>query len=171
MNTRELTPADLPQVAQLEHAVQLDPWTHEQVLAIAPALQVANSAGEYTGAVLHDADGEMLAYVIARVVLDECEILSIGVAQQQQGRGLGQQVLNQLIEQVQGVHQVHQIHLEVRSSNEAALRLYQRMGFVEVGRRKGYYAPIVTDSVRIEREDARLMCKTITTSSPAETTP
>ena len=148
---RSMRVDDLPAVAVLENAVQLDPWTHAQVLDIAPMLHT----GEYIGAVVEQS-GQLLAYVLARTMLDECEILSIGVAECMRGRGLGKQVLRQLFEQLPT--DIMTVHLEVRVSNEPALKLYQTLGFVEVGRRKGYYAPVPSMP---EREDARLMSKSI----------
>jgi ribosomal-protein-alanine acetyltransferase len=156
---RALSSLDLPQVAQLERAVQLDPWTHKQVLDIAPMMHT----GEYTGAVLEDS-GQLLAYVIARIMLDECEILSVGVAHESQGRGLGKQVLQQLFRQLS--QQITTVHLEVRVSNTSAWQLYTGLGFVEVGRRKGYYAPIPTAPLR---EDARLMSKQLREHNAIET--
>ena len=152
---------DLPEVADLESAVQLDPWTHAQVLDIAPILHT----GEYIGAVVEQS-GQLLAYVVARTMLDECEILSVGVVNHLRGRGLGKQVLQQLFDQLPT--EIATVHLEVRVSNEPALKLYQGLGFVEVGRRKGYYAPILNTS---EREDARLMSRHISTEFPIKVTP
>ena len=142
---------DLPAVAVLENVVQLDPWTQTQVLDVAPMMD----KNEYIGAVVEGAS-QLLAYVVARTMLDECEILSVGVAECMRGRGLGQQVLRQLFEQLPV--EIMTVHLEVRVSNEPALKLYQTLGFVEVGRRKGYYAPVPSMP---EREDARLMSKSI----------
>ena len=159
--TRVLHPDDLPQVAELENAVQLDPWTRAQVLEIAPMIQT----GEYIGAVVEQT-GQVQGYVIARTMLDECEILSVGVAHAAQGQGLGKQVLQQLFSQLST--EIVTVHLEVRVSNEPALKLYQGLGFVEVGRRKGYYAPTLNT---FEREDARLMSKYISTEFPIKATP
>ena len=149
--TQFLTDEDLPAVAQLEQATQLDPWTVEQVLAIAPLL----GSGEYTGTVLRDAQG-VVGYLIARLFLDECEILSVGVAPNARGNGLGQRLLQAFLSQLP--EQTEQVHLEVRVSNRAAQRLYARQGFVEVGRRKAYYAVMNTDG-QAGREDALLMSK------------
>ena len=159
--SRALHCDDLPEVADLESAVQLDPWTHAQMLDIAPMLHTS----EYIGAVVEQS-GQLLAYVVARTMLDECEILSVGVVNHLRGRGLGKQVLQQLFDQLPT--EIATVHLEVRVSNEPALKLYQGLGFVEVGRRKGYYAPILNTS---EREDARLMSRHISTEFPIKVTP
>ena len=149
--TQLLTDEDLPAVAQLEQVTQIDPWRVEQVLAIAPLL----GSGEYTGTVLRDAQG-VVGYLIARLFLDECEILSVGVAPNAQGNGLGQRLLQAFLSQLP--EQTEQVHLEVRVSNRAAQRLYARQGFVEVGRRKAYYAFMNADEPA-GREDALLMSK------------
>ena len=115
--SRALHCDDLPEVADLESAVQLDPWTHAQVLDIAPMLHT----GEYIGAVVEQS-GQLLAYVVARTMLDECEILSVGVANELRGRGLGKQVLQPLFSQLST--EIVTVHLEVRVSNEPALKLY-----------------------------------------------
>ena len=159
--SRALHCDDLPEVADLESAVQLDPWTHAQVIDIAPMLHTS----EYIGAVVEQS-GQLLAYVVARTMLDECEILSVGVVNHLRGRGLGKQVLQQLFDQLPT--EIATVHLEVRVSNEPALKLYQGLGFVEVGRRKGYYAPTLNT---FEREDARLMSRHISTEFPIKVTP
>ena len=146
-----LSAEDLPVVAQLEQSTQLDPWTVEQVLAIEPLL----GCGEYRGTVLRGAQ-DVVGYLIARLCLDECEILSVGVAPSAQGKGLGQQLLQAFLSQLP--EQITQVHLEVRVSNRAAQRLYARQGFVEVGRRKAYYAVMTADG-QAGREDALLMSK------------
>ena len=149
--TQILTAEDLPAVAELEQVTQIDPWTVEQVLAIAPLL----GSGEYTGTVLRDAQG-VVGYLIARLFLDECEILSVGVVPNAQGKGLGQRLLQAFLSQLP--EQTEQVHLEVRVSNRAAQRLYARQGFVEVGRRKAYYA-LMNAEGSAGREDALLMSK------------
>ena len=150
---RVLSIADLPEVADLERITQLDPWTRDQVLAVAPLLE----CGEYSGAVLLQAE-QILAYVLVRFILDECEILGVGVMPDQQGKGLGQQLLHTLFDTLPPT--VQTIHLEVRVSNLPAQKLDARLGFIEVGQRKGYYAALKSDG-SATREDAVLMSKKV----------
>ena len=154
--TQILTAEDLPAVAELEQVTQIDPWTVEQVLAIAPLL----GSGEYTGTVLRDTQ-DVVGYLIARLFLDECEILSVGVTPQMQGKGLGKQVLQVFLRDLPEA--IAQLHLEVRVSNLSAQRLYAGAGFIEVGRRKGYYAVLTADG-QSGREDALLMSKFLKTT-------
>ena len=153
---RQLQIEDLVQLAELEQATQLDPWSEAQVLAIAPLLD----SGEYLGTVLSHGS-EIVAYILARVFLDECEILSVGVAPSEQGKGLGKQVLRAFLAHLPEF--MTQVHLEVRVSNLSAQRLYAGAGFIEVGRRKGYYAVLTADG-QSGREDALLMSKFLKTT-------
>ena len=75
-------------------------------------------------------------FLLLRTVLDEAEILTIGVTARRQGIGLG--LMREGIAHVAG-HGVVKIHLEVAAGNVAAIRLYERVGFVQTGRRKAYY--------------------------------
>ena len=149
LNPRALQIADLAALAQLELDTQIEPWSMAQVLAIAPLLQ----SGEYMGTLLCRGDVP-LAYILARQFLDECEILSVGVAPSEQGKGLGRQVLSAFLAQLPPL--IQRVHLEVRVSNIAAQKLYAGLGFIEVGRRKGYYAVLTPDGHK-GREDALLM--------------
>lgn len=91
------------------------------------------------------------------VLLDQhnvCEILSIAVHPDYQRKGYGQQLLAHAIVYAEA-HEFERIDLEVRASSDAAISLYRRVGFEEVGRRKHYYP---SDS---GREDALLMSREI----------
>ncbi|MBR5279619.1 MAG: GNAT family N-acetyltransferase, partial [Clostridia bacterium] len=54
-------------------------------------------------------------------------------------QGIGEQVLARILERL-GENGVEKIFLEVRASNVAARALYSKMGFVVIGKRKGYYS-------------------------------
>jgi ribosomal-protein-alanine N-acetyltransferase len=82
----------------------------------------------------HDRDG----FVLARVTADEAEILTLAVAPQARGKGLGRALLSAAIGEAQR-RGAGAIFLEVGSDNPAALALYARLGFANVGSRKGYY--------------------------------
>ena len=166
-SSRLMTLADLPAIVQLEQTTQLDPWTEAQVLEMADFLR----SGEYVGVVLSGAQNftQIDAYIFARVFLDECEILSVGVHPDVQGKGLGRALLHAFFQSLPAAARI--VHLEVRASNTAARRLYARAGFVEVGLRKGYYAGteqqgLQGSSERFEREDAVLMSKTVEYFAP-----
>ena len=79
-------------------------------------------------------------FVMARVAEDEAEILTIAVAPQARCCGLGSALLNRAAQTASSMG-ARMMFLEVSESNAAAMALYQRSGFREVGRRKSYYGP------------------------------
>jgi ribosomal-protein-alanine N-acetyltransferase len=81
---------------------------------------------------------EVAGFVIAHLVADEAEILSLGVAPERQRRGLGRQLVEALVRAVRR-SDVRRVFLEVAADNAAAAALYRRLGFAETGRRKSYY--------------------------------
>ena len=79
--------------------------------------------------------GEVVGFAVTRrIALDEDELLNLAVDPAHRGHGIGRRLLEKAIEQASST-----IHLEVRESNLAALRLYQKVGFYVTGRRKAYY--------------------------------
>jgi ribosomal-protein-alanine N-acetyltransferase len=80
----------------------------------------------------------MIGFVLSRLVPDEAEILMVAVAPNEQGRGLGRKLLSRHLGRLASLG-VSRVFLEVEESNEPAIRLYQRAGFRQVGRRPGYY--------------------------------
>lgn len=84
-------------------------------------------------------DHEMIiGFVIYSLQLNECHLLNLIVAPAYQRKGLGQKLLmaalNNAKEKGAGI-----TYLEVRRSNHQAIRLYEKIGFVEIAVRKGYY--------------------------------
>ena len=71
------------------------------------------------------------------MAVGEAHILNISVHQKEQSQGIGRRMLEQLIDTARG--KAETIFLEVRPSNVGAIALYEKMGFNEIGIRKGYY--------------------------------
>ena len=90
----------------------------------------------------------ILAYLVAWRVEHELKINNVAVHPDQRGRGLGRFLLRRILRRAASAA-CSRATLEVRESNRSARRLYAGLGFVDVGRRKGYY--------QAEREDAILM--------------
>ncbi|WP_224008178.1 ribosomal protein S18-alanine N-acetyltransferase [Aureimonas sp. SA4125] len=78
-------------------------------------------------------------FVLARLVAGEAEILTIAVSRKFRGRGIGRMLMDQVL---QHLHQERaaSLFLEVDEENAAALALYKRLRFAEVGRRPAYYS-------------------------------
>ena len=77
-------------------------------------------------------------FILGQLAADEAEILSLGVASEWQRHGLGGRLVEGLARAVSRA-EAKRLHLEVAEDNTAALNLYRKLGFVETGRRKGYY--------------------------------
>ena len=81
---------------------------------------------------------------------DEAHVATLGVAGTRQGEGIGAALLDALLAEADRRSPV--VLLEVRADNHIAQALYRRRGFVEIGRRRGYYQPSGTDAVIMRRE-------------------
>jgi GNAT superfamily N-acetyltransferase len=86
-----------------------------------------------------------------RIDGDEAHLLNVAVAAEWQGQGLGRFLLNQSVARARGLG-MEAMLLEVRPANTRALDIYQRYGFKQIGRRKGYYP-----ADNGQREDAIVM--------------
>jgi [ribosomal protein S18]-alanine N-acetyltransferase len=89
---------------------------------------------------------EVVGYIVGRTVLDQGEILNLGVSLPARRRGVGRALVGGLLEAFAGAG-VLTAYLEVRESNVPAQRLYATFGFQEVGRRRRYYRHPVEDAV------------------------
>jgi ribosomal-protein-alanine N-acetyltransferase len=79
-----------------------------------------------------------IGFVLARRAAGEAEILTIAVARAHRRSGLGWRLMDAVLRDLHA-SRAEALFLEVDETNAAALALYRRMGFVEVGRRPGYY--------------------------------
>ena len=75
---------------------------------------------------------------MATLILNASEILTMAVGERHRRTGIGGMLVHTLVEQL-AEDNVERLFLEVAADNTAAFGLYRRHGFVETGRRKGYY--------------------------------
>ena len=83
--------------------------------------------------------GGIVGFVVAHQVADEWEIENLVVALRERRRGIGTALLARTIATARA-GSARRMLLEVRESNDAARTMYRRLGFVESGRRPGYYS-------------------------------
>lgn len=121
--------ADLSWVTTHESDLHACPWSTGNFVD-------ALEAG-YSCWVMHDADVPVGYSVVLRV-LDEAHLLNISILRTAQGKGMGSRFLDFLLAQARDGG-ANQFFLEVRPSNLPAIALYAGRGFVEIGRRRGYY--------------------------------
>jgi ribosomal-protein-alanine N-acetyltransferase len=126
---RAMVPTDVAAVALLERAAYAFPWTEgifRDCLRVGYLCRVA------------EMEGEVVAYGIVAMGAGEAHILNLCVRGDMRGRGVGRQMLRLLLERARQAGMAD-VFLEVRPSNLLAISLYQSVGFVQVGLRKGYY--------------------------------
>jgi [ribosomal protein S18]-alanine N-acetyltransferase len=124
---------DLPQILALERAVHQDPWTEQGFRA--------EWAKDYSHCLVltdDETDERVYGYVIFWVLLGECQVLNVVVDPAFQGRGYGKKLLQQVVS-IALSENLEKLTLDVRISNERAIRLYAGSGFRMVARRKGFY--------------------------------
>jgi ribosomal-protein-alanine N-acetyltransferase len=81
---------------------------------------------------------ELAGYIICRYHVNTCHILNLCVAPHLQGRGYGKILLQDILKHRERKN-IEVIVLEVRPSNTAALHLYKKMGFQQIGIKRDYY--------------------------------
>jgi len=138
---RAMTPADVAAVAAIECLAYPYPWGEgifRDCLRVGYLCRVA------------ELQGEVVAYGVVATGAGEAHILNICVSPRLRSRGVGRQMLMLLLERSRETG-VGEVFLEVRPSNPIAIALYESVGFVEVGVRKGYY------QAAGGREDARVL--------------
>lgn len=143
MKLREWTKEDIDEIAALESVCFSDPWTKEMLL------QSFSSPIFYS--VLMEEQGEIIGYACETVLFEDAEIAIVAVAPAHRKKGLGKLLMERL-ENIAISRGAEQTFLEVRTSNVAALALYEGFGFEKIRTRERYYA---------DGEDAFVMRKFI----------
>jgi ribosomal-protein-alanine N-acetyltransferase len=99
-----------------------------------------------------DRAGEVVGFAVVQSAGGSAELEGVAVAPEARRRGVGRALCNAAMAWAAERNGAAEMHLEVRASNAAALRLYGALGFVERGRRGGYYRNPVEDAVVMARE-------------------
>jgi ribosomal-protein-alanine N-acetyltransferase len=141
--TRDMREADVPAVMAIERVAYEFPWT-EGVLR--DCFRFGYLCKVYVSG------DEIIGYGIVTIGAGECHFLNICIAPEHQQRGHGARLVALLLQAARQAH-ARSALLEVRISNTAAFRLYHRLGFNEIGMRKGYYP------ARGGREDALVLAR------------
>jgi [ribosomal protein S18]-alanine N-acetyltransferase len=137
---------DLPAILAIERMSFTDPWSRSSFAALLEQPRVYFSVA-LDG---NGGGGTLLGYVVAWFVLDEAELANLAVTPDARGNGIGALLLEGALDASEE-RGCAQMYLEVRFSNQAAIALYTSHGFVEVGRRRGYYRKPVEDALILRR--------------------
>jgi ribosomal-protein-alanine N-acetyltransferase len=142
IDVRRLELRDLNAIEEIERASYRTPWSRSMF-----AGELAKPSSLSLGA-FDNETGELLGYLIISRYVDAWHLMNVAVAPEHRRRKIATMLLDRLFELTAGDGQ-RGYTLEVRVSNDVAIRLYERAGFKPRGIRRGYY----TDN----REDALIM--------------
>jgi ribosomal-protein-alanine N-acetyltransferase len=129
---RDMVQPDVASVIRIENASYAFPWSEG---IFRDCLRVG-----YVCCVI-ELDDIIIGYGVMSTGAGEAHVLNICVAEPYRGKGLGGQMLEHLLE-FAGSLGVGEVFLEVRPSNTSAIRLYQSLGFSQIGIRRGYYQAV-----------------------------
>lgn len=127
---RAMRSGDVPAVAELEAQIFSQPWSAQGFL---DALALPD-----TVFLVAEEEHRILGYIGMYLSIDEGEITNVAVAPDARRRGVGQELLLQIKREAKQ-RAVGRLVLEVRTSNEGAIALYEKNGFSAAGVRKGFY--------------------------------
>jgi len=127
-------------IAALEALCFSDPWSENSIRG-----ELGNPLSLWLVAEENDT---VVGYVGSQTVLGWTDMMNIAVHPDYRRRGIGEGLILELVNQLKNAGN-ECLTLEVRASNHGAIALYEKLGFVEVGRRPRYY--------RNPREDALIL--------------
>lgn len=144
------TTSDIDTILEIENRAYPVPWNRQQIEAVFYNKTIRMKL------LMED---ELIGYAFVSIVLDEGHLLHITIDPIHHGKRLGYFLLKAVLG-LGETHNLATIFLEVRESNTPARRLYDQMGFNQVGMRKGYYPCNING-----REDALVMAYTMPSES------
>ncbi len=128
---RRMTLADAGRVHAIEKATFAHPWS----LASFEREMTDNPVARYLVA---EEEGRLLGFAGVHIILDEGHITNVAVVEERRGQGIGKRLFSGLMQYAANLGVIY-MTLEVRVSNQKAIRLYERYGFLKVHVRKAYY--------------------------------
>ena len=143
LEIRPLAYADLPQVIAIERRAFPTPWSLAMFV-----LELSKPSGICLAALDH---GVIVGYLVCSRYDTVWHLMNVAIEPARQREGIASTLLERLFEQADRPNE--QYTLEVRTSNDGAIRLYERFGFRAAGRRRAYYHD--------NREDALIMWRTV----------
>lgn len=136
---RKMTEQDIPALAEIERECFSEPWSESSFRE-----ELSNDTGRFF--VIKNG-GEIFGYIGANSVCGEVYITNVAVGKRHRKNGFGKRLVQYLLTE-SALENAEFVTLEVRRSNENAIKLYEKCGFKKVGERKNFYSK--------PREDALL---------------
>lgn len=135
---RQMTPEDVPVISKLEEEVFSMPWSPEDFRQM-----IEKEDARYYVA---EEDGELLGGCGVLLIVGEGNITNVVIKPEARNRGIGTGLLQYLIEE--GYREgLNAFTLEVRVSNQAAIHVYEKVGFVSEGVRPHFYEKPTEDAL------------------------
>lgn len=135
---RRIARDDIPSICRIENESFGDPWSPESFEYLIDS--------EYDYSIVVEYDGQIAGYAILRCSFDTADIINIAVDEIYRKKGFGRKLMENLLAYGHSTGVIRYM-LEVRSSNRAAMRLYEKFGFEVCGVRKNYYSSPVEDGI------------------------
>ena len=146
---RRMVQTDLEQVAVIAAGLFTQPWDRQ---GFADALPLESAC------FLVAAEGDKVrGYCGLYMAADEGEVINVAVAKASQGKGIASRLMDALLDEGHA-RGVHRFFLEVRVSNDAAIRLYEKYGFKKQGIRKHFYILPDEDAYLMNRIEEEGIC-------------
>ena len=136
---RKMTLDDLEQVVALDQISFSLPWPPR-------SFQFELTDNPASRCWVADLDGRVVGMVVAWLIVDEIHIATIATHSDFRKQGIGKRLLLFTLQSAKDEGALTSF-LEVRESNEAALMMYDKFGYVESGRREGYYKDNGEDAI------------------------
>ena len=143
MSIRQMQLQDVPAIAELEKLCFSDPWSENSI-----ASELVNPLSYWLVA---EDNGKIAGYVGSQAVLDAADMMNLAVSPDYRQQGVGQALVNGLVAYLEQ-NNVIALLLEVRVSNMPAISLYEKLGFIQVGRRPKYYHNPREDALILRKE-------------------
>lgn len=140
---KRMTAEHVASIAELEKLCFSTPWSANSV-----ASELSNPLSLWLVA---EEDGVLLGYIGSQTVMDEADMMNVAVAPSSRRRGLAERLVCALVDELHACG-VKSLTLEVRVSNEPALRLYDKLDFHQVGCRPNYYRSPKEDALILRKE-------------------
>lgn len=138
--------ADVAAIVEIERAAFTDPWSARSFEALLGRDELLFEVATQGGG----AGGQVVGYYVVYLAFDVGELANLAVGAAVRGQGVGRGLLQHALLAARG-RGVTELFLEVRESNSAARRLYESLGFIEIGRRARYYDRPVEDALVLRR--------------------
>lgn len=139
----------IPKILEIEAVTNTAPWSER-----AFRNELSHNDRVFIVAI---SGGGVVGYGGVWLVIDEAHVTTLAVAESERKQGIGEKMMIELLEKSKEAGMVCST-LEVRAGNEPAIKLYEKLGYKETARRKGYYPDNKEDAIVMWMYDLDQWC-------------